>query len=58
MKRVEISKVNWTSSLADAVRESDAETTIVVHSDAQRELALRAAQRMNKTISVEVEVKR
>ncbi len=54
MKRVEISQVNWTSSLADAVRESDAETTIIVHSDAQRELALRAAQRMGKTISVEV----
>ncbi len=54
MKRVEISTTNWTSSMANAVRESDAETTIVVHSDAQRELALRTAKRLGKIISVEV----
>ncbi len=34
MKRVEISKVNWTSYLAVAVSESDAKTTIVVQYDA------------------------
>lgn len=53
--RVTIPEANWHIALADAVRNSVDSTVIVVNSEAKKDLALIAAERMNKQITVEVE---
>ena len=54
MKRVEIPYANWHIALANAIKASDNETIIVVRSEAMKDLALRAADRMGKEISLEI----
>ncbi|MDO8492485.1 MAG: hypothetical protein Q7S34_02495 [bacterium] len=55
MSRVVIPVVNWVVALADAVRNADDQTVIVVNTEEKKELALRAANRFGKTVIVEVE---
>lgn len=53
--RIIIPKANWHIALAGAVRNAVDSTIIVVDSEAKKELALSAAERMNKQITVEIE---
>ena len=48
MATIVIPKVNWHIALADAIKTAEAGDTIVVHSDAMRNLAESAKERMNR----------
>lgn len=54
MNRVVISHQNWHMALANAIADSTPDTVIVVHNENERELAIRAASRMKKTVTVEI----
>ncbi|MCK9351444.1 MAG: hypothetical protein WCT49_02370 [Candidatus Paceibacterota bacterium] len=54
MKRVQVPANNWGVELAKIIKTADDDTVIVVKSDAQKELALRAANRLGCNITVEV----
>lgn len=55
MNRVVIPSINWSGALADAVRNADSETIIVVDAEDKKELAFRSARRFGKTVTVEVQ---
>ncbi len=52
--RIEIPVRNWHKSLAEAIREGDEDTIIVVNSEAQLELGSRAAERMESPVQFEL----
>lgn len=54
MKKVVIPPGNWTTALVNAITHSDSKTIIVVENESQKSLALSAAKRMNKRITLEV----
>ncbi len=55
INRVTLPAADWHIALANAVRGSVDSTVIVVDTAAKKEMALIAAERMNKQVTVEVE---
>ncbi len=53
--RITIPAVNWHIALANAVRDAGPDTVIVVDSEAKKDLANIAAERMGKQVTVEIE---
>ena len=54
-RRIRIPAGNWHLHLADAIEHATEGMVIIVSSDAQKQLAERASQRMGKSVVVEVE---
>lgn len=54
MKEITLPAGDWHIALAEAVKQADARTLIVVDTEAKAALAKRAADRMGKSVNVEV----
>ena len=55
-KRIEIPSVNWHMAIADAIKEANEPTVLVVNTEAKKELALSAAERIGKKHLITVEI--
>lgn len=55
MNRVVIPSNNWHIAIAEAIRNANNQTVIVVDTEEKKELVLRAAHRLGKTVTVEIE---
>lgn len=51
-----IKPANWHMQIADAIKRSDDGDTLIVHTDAQKELAERALARMRPGLKLTIEV--
>jgi hypothetical protein len=55
-KRIEIPSVNWHMAIANAIKEASEPTVLVVNTEAKKELALSAAERMGKKDLIQVKI--